>query len=199
MPPRRRKKGAKGIPPTIPEGDLEVPREEIPTAEDEDWANSEARRLLYEDLKNGTVPDVPDASFPTNLIFTSRPEFAATGYRLFPSRLSSLRKIYRKDKGRADADLKLFNEFKENNAIHSHSARGWPEWDGSVAQKQLKQDIQDGILDTLTPAELWCLRPVYDDYPLKVFRDHIYQEDRTKKFLHTLKVKGKSKMKPGRS
>ena len=88
-----------------------------------------------------------------------------------------------------------FQNFRANNTIHTHTAHGYPEWDGSEADKQLKADIDEGLHEVLEPAELWNLREAYDDYPLPVFRDHIYQEIQTRKFHHSLKVLGKKKMK----
>lgn len=174
---------------------LEVLESEIPDDAEESWAKSKARQLLYQDLVDNVVPREPDASMPTKEIFTSRPEYAATGYKLFSSRLSTLRKIVRKDLNRAEDDQAAFDNFRANNTIHTHTARGYPEWDGSEAQAQLKLDINAGLHEELEPSELWALRPEFDDFPLKVFRDHIYQEIRTAKYLHTLKVKGKSNMK----
>lgn len=163
------------------------------------WADSEARHILLKDLAEGVVPMEPDESMPTNVIFTSHPEFATYGYRLFSSRLSGLRKIVKRDMSRAETDKQRFINFKANNETHSMTAHGYPEWDGSDARKKLIEDIDSGLVDTLEPAELWNLREEYEPFPLKVFRDHIYQEIGTRKFYHTLnKVKGKSNMRGGK-
>ena len=163
------------------------------------WADSKARALIVQDLANGVIPMEPDKSMPTQEIFTSHPELAEYGYRLFSSRLSSLRKIVKRDMSRANSDKERFKNFKANNITHSFSVRGYPEWDGSKARKQMIKDIDEGVVDLLDPAELWNLRDVYDPFPLKIFRDHIYQEIDTRKFYHTLKVKGKSNMRGGKN
>ena len=41
------------------------------------------------------------------------------------------------------------------------------------------------------PADFHSSRPEYQLFPLKVFRDHVYQISRTEKYLHQLEVKGK--------
>lgn len=162
------------------------------------WADSKARKLLVQDVLDGVVPLEPDNEMPLNVIFTSRPEFAEYGYTNFSSRLATIRHQTKRDNGRAADDLAAFEAFQALNIAHTHSPHGYPEWESSKAQKRLQKDIDDGLDKMLTPLELWCFREEYDDYPLKVFRDHIYQEHRTRKFYHTLKVKGKSKMKPKR-
>lgn len=98
------------------------------------------------------------------------------------------------DLSRADTDEAAFLNYRKNNKIHSRNARGYPEWDGSAAQRQLKEDIESNLHNIIEPIDLWYLREVYDPFPLKVFRDHIYQEIKTAKYLHSLEVMGKSKM-----
>ena len=69
---------------------------------------------------------------------------------------------------------------------------GYIQWQGSKAQELLKTDIENGMLDRLKKQVLWLSRPEYNNnFPLNVFHDKIYQEIRTAKYLHTLKVKGK--------
>ena len=162
------------------------------------WAESKARELLRQDIIDEVVPREPCASMPSNVIFTSRPEYAEYGYADFCNRLSRLRAQVKRDIKRTDEDLAAFLNFKANNPIHKITAHGYPEWDGSYAQKCLKKDIGDGLHEMLEPQELWLYREEYDDFPLKVFKDHIYQEVKTRKYFHTLEVKGKSNTKPGR-
>ena len=135
---------------------------------------------------------------PLQDIITSRPEYVVYGYKNFLSRLSTIRAQVERDSTQTAGDLKALEAFKQLNIAHTHSAHGYPEWEGSEGQKQLKIDIDEGLHEKLQPLELWCLCEVYDDWPLKVFRGHIYQKIRTRKFYHTLKVKGKSNMKPGK-
>lgn len=160
------------------------------------WANSEARRLLAKDLADGVIPLEPCHSMPTREIFTSRPEYAEYGYTLFSSRLSGLRKIFARDMDQAKDDMAAFADSRLNNTIHTHNTRGYPEWDGSKAQSALNDDIEMGLTAEMEPAELWEFRLVYKEFPLEVFRDHIYQKLKTDKYLHTLEVKGKAKRKP---
>ena len=56
-------------------------------------------------------------------------------------------------------------------------ARGYPRWDGSTAQKLLKE----GQHKLQKPLELRKTQQLYKQFPPKVFRDHIYQEERSLK------------------
>ena len=50
----------------------------------------------------------------------------------------------------------------------------------------------DGLVERMSKIELWRSRPEYQgEFPLKEFRDKMYQEKGTAKYLHTLRVKGK--------
>ena len=61
-------------------------------------------------------------------------------------------------------------------------ARGYPRWHGSTAQKLLKDDVKEGQHKLQKPLELRKTQQLYEQFPPKVFRDHIYQEE------HSLKM-----------
>ena len=75
----------------------------------------------------------------------------------------------------------------------------YSQWQGSSAQKLVKEHIKDGTLELYTKAKYeypkmayWLSRQeFYDEFPLYAFRDKIKQEIRTSKYHHTMKVKGK--------
>jgi hypothetical protein len=60
----------------------------------------------------------------------------------------------------------------------------YPKWQGSDAQKVLRQDLKILLRHDLLfkgkaavlPKHLWAFRDVYQDFPLSIFRDHIYKE-----------------------
>jgi DNA repair exonuclease SbcCD nuclease subunit len=68
------------------------------------------------------------------------------------------------------------------------TAEGEPRWEGSLAQAQLKKDVEEKYQVGKKPKELWEdngeNRESYRDYPLQVFRDHIYQEIRLRKWIN---------------
>ena len=60
-----------------------------------------------------------------------------------------------------------------------------------MAQTLLKEDMKNGLHKQWKKKDLWMSRPDYfEQFPLKVFRDKIHQEQRTAKYLHTLRVFG---------
>ena len=66
------------------------------------------------------------------------------------------------------------------------------QWQGSEAQELAKNNISENSHVTMGKQGFYGLRPeYYENFPLKDFRDKIYQEVRTTKYLHTINVKGK--------
>ena len=166
--------------------------------EEPKWKDSEARKLLYQDVLDGVVPlQAKDAQGRTTMklkeIFSMHQEYSLFDYDKFSRRVSSIRAIVKKNKERSASDEQAFNTFVQNHDVSYFSNRGgYIQWQGSKAQELLKTDIDNGLLDTLSKQALWGSREEYStNFPLKVFRDKIYQELRTAKYLHTLKVKGK--------
>jgi hypothetical protein len=61
----------------------------------------------------------------------------------------------KQDITRANDDLAAFNLYKANNIAHKITAHGYPEWEGSKAQSQLKEDIDNNLHEMLELKELW--------------------------------------------
>ena len=161
------------------------------------WKRSEAKRLLYKDLKEGTLPlfAMVDNKYThprTDQIYQMRPEYQKYDPAKFSSRLASVRKTVRECNDRAAADRVAFDRFKNHNPVSHYSHKGYIQWQGSEAQTLARQDIKDGKVEELGFADLHSLRAeYYTNFPLSVFRDKIRQERRTAKYLHTLEMKGK--------
>jgi hypothetical protein len=160
------------------------------------WKKSKARALLYKDIRAGTVPlDPPRAGGGMALsdVYALRPEFREYNYSKFSSRLGSLRTIIKDANNRAEADQEAFENFKANHPISLFSHKGYIQWQGSEAQESLLEDIEAGFHQSMGKKELWESRPeYYENFPLDAFRDKVYQEVRTAKYLYTLKVKRKT-------
>ena len=168
------------------------------------WAKSRARKLLYTDVKEGSVPlyAIIDGKRTTDNkeVYKMHPEYAEWNIDSFGRRLGGLRKIITAKNVRADDDQKAFDKFVENNEVSTMSHKGYIQWQGSDAQRLLKEDIKDGVLDHYTKKnypknhrmEFWLTRPEYcHEFPLHVFRDKMRQEIGTAKYLYTLKARGK--------
>ena len=162
------------------------------------WRNSVAQEKLREDLIKGRIPLEDDGSLTTEEAFLMRQEFVQSGWRLWPSRLRSTREQVTRDIERARDDTDCYRNYTERREASNQSTRGYPEWEGHPAQKQLGIDLKELEEQErhMTPKELWQSNEVYLDFPLKVFSDHIHQHVRTEKYLHTLREHGKAYGKP---
>lgn len=60
----------------------------------------------------------------------------------------------------------------------SETSRGLPFWNKHPASSLLAADVRDGTSNRMKPQKLWKSRKEYQDFPLCVFRKHIYQERR---------------------
>ena len=76
-------------------------------------------------------------------------------------------------------------------------------WDGSPAQKHLKNDIENEACNGYKPKQLWLSRPEYQTFTLKQFRDqfrdHIKQEKRAKVESNYWLVKKRKKQRDDQS
>ena len=157
------------------------------------WRNSKAKELLKEDFMSGVIPLENDGTMDYKTIFEQRPEYAEYGYTNFPARVRAMREQLIAAFGRAQDDVEALETFIKNNPKSTHTHKGYPEWEGSEAQRLLNIDIDNNDHKPKGgPKVLHASKAQYRLFPLKVFREHIYQELDTRKFYHTLKVKGKS-------
>lgn len=161
------------------------------------WVSSDARLALYAAIVEGEIPlnGVNEDEDTLWDYFNKRPEVHNHGeFRLFQSRLESLRDIIKRDCGRAEEDKLAFDIYIKNHPKAETSAKGgYPEWEGHPAQKKLKEDMAAGKHLTMDPLQMYLEEEEspYREFPIDVFRSHIYQETRTKKYLHYLKQERK--------
>jgi len=176
-----------------------------PEEPDIKWEDSNAKALLRKDIIDGIVPleakdDQNESTMPLFDIYNSRIEFADYKYEKFSSRLSSLRNTLANEFDRVALDQAAFDNYKKNHPVLTGFSRlGLIEWQGSESQRLLLLDIEAGKHLTMSKVDLYGDKPeYYNEFPLEVFRDKMYQELRTAKYLHTLEVKGKDPRKKGK-
>jgi hypothetical protein len=156
------------------------------------WQSSKAKDLLYRDMTNGKVALEGNVTKEfVNQVYEMRDEYKEYDIKKLAGRIKGLRKTYFENVGRAKLDLEAFNNFAERNEPSEFSHKGYIQWQGS-AQALLKQDLEEGNHNRMSKMDLWSSRvEYYQDFPLGAFRDKVYQEIRTGKYLHTLEKKGK--------
>jgi len=166
--------------------------------DEEEWQYSYAKKLLTEDLLSGKIPLDSESMTPQEA-YLQRPEYADSdpNYKRFPNRLRALREQLLSKNDRADADREAFLHDRKLHPKPARNHRGELRWEGSEAERLLRLDMDAGKHETMTPMQLHQSRKEYNDedegYPLKVFREHIHQEVRCRKFQHYLKVKAEKK------
>lgn len=170
------------------------------------WADSAARRLLYQDIIDEVVPleakdEEGNLLMSLEEIYSMRPEYLAFDFGKFGARLSYIRQSIKKEDNRAEADEEAFDIFVAHHDVSFHSHKGYVQWKGSEAQALALRDIANGVHDLTKKGgrnkeggfrALYNSRPqYYEAFPFPAFSEKIRQEIKTKKYLHTLKVKGK--------
>jgi hypothetical protein len=128
--------------------------------------------LLWPDILDGKVT----ASMKPKRVFEMRDEDKPYGIKNFRSNLYSLHLLTQENQQEADSDAAALTH---DHCIHPKAvdmSKGYPRWDGLDAQRLLKDDMETWLTNHFDPSILWETRPEYKAFPLKVFRDHIYQE-----------------------
>jgi hypothetical protein len=161
------------------------------------WEKSHAKKILYNMIMEGSIPDEDDESEDLERIYIMHEEFSKYDYFKFKDRLSRLRKKIQDLNRRADDDWEAYQVYISNHKPAIFSSKGYIQWQGSTAQEMLWEDMEAGKHKTMTPKELWLSREdVYvKEFPLDAFRSKLQQEIRTAKYLHTLEVREKAKKK----
>jgi len=156
----------------------------MPRKKKNTWANSEGRKLLRSDIRKGRIP----ADMDWEIAFARRPEFAfgktpEEAKRLFKTRLQTARTYVHNKLARAAEELRLYRQDRQVYPPSATMNSGEPRWDGSNAQRLLKQDVEEGIHLTMTPAQFYAFRPEYQEFLKRTITDHVQQEESTSKFL----------------
>jgi hypothetical protein len=159
------------------------------------WRNSRARRLLYDDVKNGVVQFGGNNNKPVMAledIYSMHPEYVEYDECKFGDRLNGIITIVKKMENRAEEDYEAFLQYMENYPVSYANWKGYIQWQGSESRRLALIDLEANQEIALGYRQLYERRPeYYNEFPFDVFRDKCRQEIQTKKYIHTLKVKGK--------
>ena len=145
-----------------------------------------AKPILQKDYQEGRVTDLMK---PSN-VWNMREEFKAVEYKNFRTNFASMKKRIREHKERSDIDeagfvhdMSLFTLAKDSEGF----------WNGSDAERLLKEDISKNFHEQMKPKFLWVTRPEYQEFGLKTFRGHIHQEVRSQRETNYWIVKRRKK------
>jgi len=139
------------------------------------WQYSKAKELLTKDIVDGVVDD----NMPPREVIRLRPEYAE--YKeYFANYLRTLRASIKANK--ANAALASRAVKHDRRVMIPFASKPYPAWRRSEADISLKADIADNKHKEMKPKELYESREEYHKfYPLGVFRNHIYQEENSKR------------------
>lgn len=154
------------------------------------WADSEAKEALRKALASGSISTDRTKTTPKQAFC---PEYDFDGqYCKFGPRFRALQSTVGKAQAAAAEDLSLFlADHEESQKIGSN---GKPRWDGSAAEQLLRVAVADGVEKDMKPAALQGSSSTYKDFASKTFRDHIYQERKTQKWVKNQYPKSYEKM-----
>jgi hypothetical protein len=157
------------------------------------WETSEAKELLEKDLLSGRISLQTTRAWTPKIIYNlpDRPQFRLYVYKIFRSNLLTLRNRIKAEKKAADtASLALTHDrvIYPLGAVNDQQG-GAPRWAGSLAQTWLNADIEEGKHETMKPNQLRQTRLEYMIFEKDIFRKHIHQEVKTRKWLVYLKEK----------
>ena len=148
------------------------------------WRKSQARHLLEQDLLNDVIL-INNYEMGPAEVYGQRPEFAEHSYTSFPRRLQALRDQCAIQLNRRQDDITAFENDAQFRAriIQQRDALPLSRWEGSDAERLLKVDITNNLHEQLLPKELHASRNENQQFSLRVFRGHIHQEVKRRKFI----------------
>ena len=129
-----------------------------------------AKPLLEQDYLDGTVSD----SMKRGEVHRSRPEHMAVNINNFGTNFRKMKKDFKKLKQRAEEDALAL----QTNRMLCPKTPG--RWDGSEAQRQLKECVDQGMPGYTTPKELWISNDECKKFDHIKFRGHVTQEKRSR-------------------
>jgi len=164
------------------DGDLE--NEDLNAPKVLEWGKSAAKQYLKKCFREKAI--AADYKAPQQVWkdhCENHAAFARMKYdEAFTRRLNTVRNDYIKKRDRMRNDLKAYIKAKKNHPTPELNARGEPQWNGSIAQKMLKEIVQNGEHKGVDPSVIWAGKAEFKVYSKQTFRDHIYQEERLLKF-----------------
>ena len=139
------------------------------------WRNSKAKKLLRKDIIKGKC----DGKGPQE-VYKMRPEYKPYVYERFRDNLRALRAKIKEEQELAAFDMAALAHDLAIYPTPDASPHGYPRWAGSEAERKLKLAITEGTHKDMTPLHLHQSEPEFDEFPLRVFRNHLYQELRSR-------------------
>ena len=147
------------------------------------WGKSKARDTLTALIAVGMDRDNNGKPLDVLEVYEMDPSFAVYPIKQFSGYLEELQESIHELQDRSLRDgLAVHNFYKNNKRTLLDAPRfnykAYPKWQGSNAQTLLRKDLIFMVENNfhLKPIDLHACRPEYREFPLSVFRNHIYKE-----------------------
>ena len=128
--------------------------------------------LLYMDQRKSRAID----AMTVEAIWESHPEFKKYTLDKFKTYNTNMKKLTDKKRMLISKEEAAYHEDMLTIPPATITSRGYPFWNKHPASELLKEDETSGAASEMKPLQLWKSRVEYQDFPLAVFRKHIYQE-----------------------
>jgi c-di-AMP phosphodiesterase-like protein len=135
------------------------------------WRWSRAKKLLYEDINNGLC----NGKKPSE-VYKTRSEYQRYEKCNFETNFRNLKKAIENEKARVASDAAAFTHDKALFAVLKVNSKPYPIWQGSSAARLLKKHVADKLHEVMKPKLMWTTFAEYQEYPLDVFRKHVYDQ-----------------------
>jgi len=149
------------------------------------WVSSEGKKLLERDIRKKFVT----VEMPVDAVYNMhRAEYDECGVspaearRLFDGRLKAAFKRGSMMKKRSEEEALALKSDRLTHPRPLLDAHGTPQWEGSIAQKYMKQDIAHKLHLGKTSAEFCMTRPEYQVYGVERIGKKIEQEVKLRKW-----------------
>ena len=129
-----------------------------------------AKPLLEDDYLNNVVNE----TMARQEVWSSRREFQAVPINNFGNNWLAMKRRIGALKSRAEDDAEALLHDR------AHYPKKSNRWDDSAAKAMLEDDVKNNKHTEMGPKNLWLSKNEYKDFDLKQFRQHIYQEKRSK-------------------
>ena len=117
------------------------------------------------------------------------PAFEEVKFDQFKRNLASHRKQVKDGKKRSMDEEKMWRKDLKRFPSVSKKPDGTPRWYCHPSKLLLREDVLEGKQTKMKPKQLQQTKSEYQDFELKEFRQHIYQENRRRRFCNYLNHK----------
>ncbi len=140
------------------------------------WKTSAAKKLLVRLLSDES--SWVHQSTSVEEVYEAEPLFKLYPLKNFKTNFKNLKESMKEERDSIHFDQAAFEKERALFPRNPTTKGGNPFWDRHDAQRLMVEDVKAGRTVQMKPSVLRDTRVEYQDFPLEVFRNHIYQEER---------------------